>query len=305
MPAPGVIPVSEVNNFEMDALDARLRSDEMALTFDDGPDTLTNETLNLLNAYGVRATFFVLGQKTVYESGALQRAALSGHEIGVHTYTHPAMTTLPAWDQEIELNSTIAAIQNVLPGYTPRYFRPPYGDTNEQLMQLALQKCNLSQALWSIDTLDWDTTRSSDDIAADLLRAKGHVVLMHDGLFNTPETVKALQKALPKLIASGIRFRTLSELDMRENSYDVDALYPPPKLVSRQTCAPLSNNTSNSNESLAVLQARIASLQAQLATRDELIQRFRDALAYVGDFATNASSLTFHAANNTSTTLPP
>src|SRR5437867_985502 len=63
----------------------------IALTFDDGPSEATNRLLDILNRHGVPATFFVCGMNVKRLPGVLRTTALAGHEIGNHTYSHPAL----------------------------------------------------------------------------------------------------------------------------------------------------------------------------------------------------------------------
>lgn len=58
------------------------------LTFDDGPSKYTEEILDILDAYDVKATFFVLGKENDYSIEMLQEIANRGHTIGMHSYTH-------------------------------------------------------------------------------------------------------------------------------------------------------------------------------------------------------------------------
>ena len=62
---------------------------KIALTFDDGPHPYkTDAVLDILARYGIRATFFVIGENVSYYPQPLKRAVALGHEIGNHTYHH-------------------------------------------------------------------------------------------------------------------------------------------------------------------------------------------------------------------------
>ena len=62
---------------------------KIALTFDDGPcKEYTEEILEILDEYGIKATFFEVGENVIYYSDAARRVAAEGHEIGNHTYSH-------------------------------------------------------------------------------------------------------------------------------------------------------------------------------------------------------------------------
>ena len=62
----------------------------MALTFDDGPNpTTTNQALDTLSKYGIKATFFVLGKNVSGNEEILKRMKADGHVIGNHSWSHP------------------------------------------------------------------------------------------------------------------------------------------------------------------------------------------------------------------------
>ena len=97
----------------------------VALTFDDGPSTLTPRILDLLETYDATATFFVIGgQVDATTEQTVRRAVEMGCEIGSHSFTHPYMSKLSEEEQLKQSEQTIAAIEQYAP--TPRYFRPPY-----------------------------------------------------------------------------------------------------------------------------------------------------------------------------------
>lgn len=58
------------------------------LTFDDGPSIYTNDILDILDSYNVKATFFVVGKEETNAEEALQRIVDEGHTLGMHSYSH-------------------------------------------------------------------------------------------------------------------------------------------------------------------------------------------------------------------------
>ena len=102
----------------------------VALTFDDGPSTLTPRILDILEKYDATATFFVIGgQVDATTEPTISRAVEQGCEIGSHSFTHPYMSQLSEQEQLEQSEQTIAAIEKYAP--TPKYFRPPYMDADE------------------------------------------------------------------------------------------------------------------------------------------------------------------------------
>jgi peptidoglycan/xylan/chitin deacetylase (PgdA/CDA1 family) len=97
------------------------------LTYDDGPAPYTPDLLNYLDQVNLKATFFVVGSRALSFPGLLQEEYLKGHEIAVHTWSHPDLTTLTNEQIIAEFGWSRKIFQDVL-GVTPIYFRPPFGD---------------------------------------------------------------------------------------------------------------------------------------------------------------------------------
>ena len=198
--------------------DARLPAKTIALTFDDGPDpTWTPQVLAVLDRFHVKATFFEIGS-AVNEHPELTRAVVAqGSEVGVHTFTHPDLTTIPSWRRDLELTLTANAISSAA-GTTPRLMRPPFSatpaavtDADLAVMRQAGEKGYLV-ALADLDSDDWRRPGVEKIVAAALpTGGRGAVVLMHDGGGNRSETVAALTKLIPKLQAAGYRITTVSD----------------------------------------------------------------------------------------------
>ncbi|KAG8358191.1 hypothetical protein FVEN_g3920 [Fusarium venenatum] len=114
------------------------RNGDIALTYDDGPYTYTEDLLDLLQRYNVKATFYItgrnLGKGAINDPatpwpGLIRRMARDGHQIASHTWSHQRLTTLSRskfWNQMI-FNEI--AFANIL-GYFPTYMRPPYSASN-------------------------------------------------------------------------------------------------------------------------------------------------------------------------------
>jgi Polysaccharide deacetylase len=100
---------------------------QWGLTYDDGPAPYTPNLLSFLNQTDLHATFFVVGSRVVSYPGLLQQEYLGGHQIAVHTWSHPSLTTLTNEEIIAEFGWSKKAIHDVL-GVTPAYWRPPYGD---------------------------------------------------------------------------------------------------------------------------------------------------------------------------------
>ncbi|WP_255301197.1 polysaccharide deacetylase family protein [Bacillus sp. Marseille-P3800] len=192
-------------------------SNQIALTFDDGPDTrFTGQVLDKLETYNVPATFFVLGMRVNDDPELLSRVQAGGHEIANHTYSHPNLTDLSVAELEQEVNQTNEAIESVT-GSTTSLFRPPYGFiTREQTERLVA--LDYSIIGWDVDTLDWSGIPAAEVAETVLTNTQsGSIILMHDGGdvdTENPEiySADALDEIIPALQEQGYTFVTVSEL---------------------------------------------------------------------------------------------
>ena len=97
------------------------------LTYDDGPAFYTPNLLQYLDANSLKTTFFTIGSRILEEPATLQVEYMTGNQIGVHTWSHPPLTTLTTEEIIAEFGWTKQIIKDVT-GVTPNTFRPPYGD---------------------------------------------------------------------------------------------------------------------------------------------------------------------------------
>ncbi len=182
---------------------------EIALTFDDGPSAgYTTQVLSVLRKYGVRATFFMLGQ-WVQRYPDLARAVLAdGHAIGDHSWSHPDLTTLSTSAIQQQLGNTAHVIKQTV-GTAPALFRPPYGAYNSRVLSVA-GSLQLSTILWDIDPRDWSRPGTSVIVNRVLSHLhNGAIILMHDGGGDRSQTLQALPTIIQQARARGYRFVTV------------------------------------------------------------------------------------------------
>ena len=183
----------------------------VALTFDDGPTEYTPQVLDLLERYGARGTFFVMGKNLNEKTRPiLQRMADMGCDIGMHDLTHRDLTKLSTSIniQRIEQMRSLISAQ-IDGGYDTHLLRPPFGKLN-QAVRRACKAGNVASIRWSVDPRDW----SSKDPKAILKIVKketkdGAILLFHDRL---DTTVTALEAVIPYLQAQGYDLVTITEL---------------------------------------------------------------------------------------------
>lgn len=158
----------------------RMASAGAHLTFDDGPDPeRTPLVLDLLARFGIRATFFVIGERAARAPQLVRRIAAEGHTLGNHSWDHPSMIGLSRIEIRQQLSRCQGVIGSIL-GTTPSWVRPPYGRRDYRFYQES-KRLGLVPMLWSVDSWDW-LGIGSTSVARRLRRARpGDIVLLHDG----------------------------------------------------------------------------------------------------------------------------
>lgn len=188
------------------------KTPRVALTFDDGPHPVyTPKILEILEEYGARATFFVVGSNADAHPELLKSAVAKGHEIGNHTYNHDHMAKLS--EQEIldNIEQCSKTIERIT-GKAPSLFRPPEGVCNNEIKTVCYDK-DLQIVLWSIDTRDWAHTPAAAICKNVRTNVKdGSIILMHDFTGKNSPTPEALRCIIPMLQELGYELVTVSEL---------------------------------------------------------------------------------------------
>ncbi len=154
----------------------------VALTFDDGPDAvMTPRVLDTLNRYGVKATFFLVGEQARKYPDLVRRMVNEGHIIGNHTYTHSVMFPLSSRQSvQKEIADTQRVVEDIA-GIKMRLFRPPFGVTNP-VIGAAVRDCGLQTIGWSVRSLDTFERRGRMAVCNRIKRKlhPGAVILLHD-----------------------------------------------------------------------------------------------------------------------------
>ncbi|KAI8077920.1 uncharacterized protein B0P05DRAFT_543334 [Gilbertella persicaria] len=127
--------------------------DQWALTFDDGPSEFSPKLYDYLDKENIKVTFFMVGGQVTKFPDYVLRAYKAGHEIAMHTYSHNYMTSLTNEQIVAELKWNELAIKEVT-GVSPRFFRPPYGDIDNRVRDVAAA-LGFVPIIWNYDTNDW------------------------------------------------------------------------------------------------------------------------------------------------------
>lgn len=181
----------------------------IALTFDDGPHPQnTVKILDILSKYNAKATFFMLGENVERNNWIPKRIIDQGSEIGTHTWNHKNLNKLNKEEILNQITSSSNKI-NEFSNIEVKYFRPPYGNVNEQVKQVAREQ-NKYIILWNVDTEDWKS-KNAEMVTNHVLEnvKDGDIVLMHDIYLST---VEACEKIVEELTNRGYRLVTISEL---------------------------------------------------------------------------------------------
>ena len=178
----------------------------VALTFDDGPNpATTNQALDTLSKYGIKATFFVLGKNVSGNEEILKRMKSDGHVIGNHSWSHPVLSKLSLDEAKKQITDTEDALTKVL-GSSFKLMRPPYGAITDDIRN----SLDLSFIMWDVDSLDWKSKNEASILTEIQRQVKnGSIILMHD---IHVETVNALPKVIDYLKEQGYEFVTVPEM---------------------------------------------------------------------------------------------
>ena len=191
---------------------------KVAITFDAawGADK-TQQILDVCRQYNVTATFFLVEFWVQEYPHMVAQIAAEGHEIGTHSSTHPQMSKLSAQQITQQLQSSSKAIFGIT-GQPVTLFRPPFGDYNNTLIQVATDM-GLHTIQWSVDSLDWRGL-SALQIATRVQKATaGDIILCHN---NSDHIVQALPLIFEALQLKGLQFVPVGQLIYTEN-YHIDS----------------------------------------------------------------------------------
>ncbi|MYV53473.1 polysaccharide deacetylase family protein [Streptomyces sp. SID3212] len=186
---------------------------EVALTFDDGPlPPYTGRILDVLERYGVPATFFCVGMNARAYGEEIVRMREQGHGVANHTWSHPFLPDLTRAQLVEQIDRTGEGIAEAGGGAVPTLFRPPYGSRTPEVMGW-LAGTDARTVLWDVAPDDW-AMPGADFIATTILdqARPGSVVLLHDGGGDRSQTVDALPAVIEGLLERGFRFVLVDEM---------------------------------------------------------------------------------------------
>ncbi|MGD6963911.1 polysaccharide deacetylase family protein [Fictibacillus phosphorivorans] len=176
-------------------------SKSLILTFDDGPSSVLVELLDILKKYNVKALFF-WQSKLLHKNRPWKRVIEEGHMIGGHSLRHRVLTRLSYRDQMHDISTNLKHLE-VLTGQEVKYFRPPYGQFNEDTLHVLKELCKVP-FLWEVAGLDWEHKHDPIHIVHNILNhaEDGSVILLHE----LKQTVRILDELISELKLEGYEF---------------------------------------------------------------------------------------------------
>jgi peptidoglycan/xylan/chitin deacetylase (PgdA/CDA1 family) len=199
-------------NYDIKPIDPNKDASKVVLlTFDDGPKDLTmiDSMLATLNKHHAKAIFFVNGYRIKAQPALLTKLFEAGQTIGNHSYDHIALGKETTAVIEKQITSVQAQVKE-LTGQAPRFFRPPFASSNDEVRRIAKEQ-NMLFMTWSNGSLDWDGNNQTPTAVVKNVMEQLHPgsnILMHELHW----TVEALDTLLTQLENAGYSFVNPEEL---------------------------------------------------------------------------------------------
>jgi len=173
------------------------------LTFDDGPvPHATPWVLDTLDRYGVKATFFMVGQNVERYPELFEEVKRRGHHIGNHTMHHLQGSRVTTTRYLLDVKRADALLHTPL-------FRPPHGWLR---LRQASEICRkFKMVMYDLVTCDYSHRLTADDVVENVrsLARNGSVIVFHDSIKSMPRLTEALPRALEWLLAEGYEFHVI------------------------------------------------------------------------------------------------
>lgn len=206
---------NSVNGKELPIYCVETDEPKIALSFDAAwGNEDTRKILEILKKHDVRVTFFMTGGWVESYPDDVKAILAAGHDLGNHSENHKNMSQLSDAEKKEELMSVHQKVQE-LTGYEMFLFRPPYGDYDNAVVNVA-KDCGYFTIQWDVDSLDWKDY-GVDSIIKTVTEHKhlgnGSIILCHNGAKYTAEALDTLITALKE---KGYTFVPVSELIYRD-----------------------------------------------------------------------------------------
>lgn len=181
------------------------------LTFDDGPSKYTDDILDILDTYGIKATFFVVGKESDSAREAMQEIVARGHTLGMHSYSHKYADIYESLENFARDYEKIRDYVYEVTGVESTVYRFPGGSSN------SISDIDMGEFADYLDTqgvrfFDWNISSGDggakllsveklvENCTADIERFETSVILMHDSAAKST-TVEALPTIIENILA--------------------------------------------------------------------------------------------------------
>jgi len=185
------------------------------LTFDDGPiPEVTPKVLDILSRYGVKATFFMVGENIDKHPDVFAEVLSAGHSIGTHTYNHLKGIKFSQREYLDNVEKCRDAVLRHLPDGSPMpdtfLFRPPYGKA-WLWQRAALHRRGFRLIYWDVLTRDYSAQRTPEAMLSLIKRAtrNGSIINFHDSLKSNERMLAVLPQAIEWLQSEGYELKSL------------------------------------------------------------------------------------------------
>ncbi len=183
---------------------------QVIFTFDGGAGiNSAQKILETAKKHDVKTTFFVTGEFSEKNPELIKQMTAEGHEIFNHTYSHPHLTQMTDERIKEEFNKTEQIISDLTGKTTKPFFRPPYGDRNKHILEVA-GDLGYESVFWTLDALDWMSDKTEDEVKQRIFNKllNGAIILMHIG---DDITGNILDEVFTKIKNDGYEIVSLSE----------------------------------------------------------------------------------------------
>lgn len=206
---------NSVNGRELPIYCVETKEPKIALTFDAAwGNEDTQKILEILKKHDVHVTFFMTGGWVENYPDDVKAILAAGHDLGNHSENHKNMSQLSDAEKKEELMKVHDKVRT-LTGYEMFLFRPPYGDYDNAVVNVA-KDCGYYTIQWDVDSLDWKDY-GVDSVIKTVTEHKhlgnGSIILCHNG---AKYTAQALDTLITKLKEKGYTFVPVSELIYRD-----------------------------------------------------------------------------------------
>lgn len=198
--------------------DIATNSKTIYLTFDDGPTPdITNWTLETLNKFNAKATFFCIGNNVEKHPDIFRSIIKNGHAIGNHTQNHVKgwKTNTDVYLEEVKQAELIIqkekTEQNTSAEEGLKLFRPPYGKISSKQGK-ALLKAGYKIIMWDILSFDWDNNLSQEACLKNAISKtkSGSIIVFHDSVKASKNMQYVLPKVLKHFTEQGFTFKAIT-----------------------------------------------------------------------------------------------